>query len=69
MVVDSLFEFSMTGLFRFISYTAHSGAGISCFFPWSPGSYSGKAPLGPGVLTADGLIIVSRSQVNFNNSF
>lgn len=31
MVVDSLLEFNMTGLFRFISYTTHSGPGISCF--------------------------------------
>lgn len=69
VVVDNFFAVWRDKIFQFIWHTAHSRPGISCFSKGALVLIVGKPSIGPGVLVAIGLIIVSRSQINFNNTF
>lgn len=69
VVVDSFFAVWYDKIFQLIWYAAHSRPGISCFSKGALVLTVGNPSMGPGVLIAFGLIIVSRSQINFNNTF
>lgn len=69
VVVDSFFAVWYDKIFQFIWSTAHSRPGIHCYSKGALVLTVGKPSMGPGVLIAIGLIIVSRSQINFNNTF